>query len=115
MANKNRKKRGNIVYSTNPDFEYTYTNNDEQQKTLPANEQDLKIYLDSKAKKRGKQATLVSGFVGADEDLKDLAKLLKTKCAVGGSAKDGDIIIQGDFREKIVQILIKEGYKARKI
>lgn len=115
MANKNRKKRENIVYSTNPDFEYEYKNSGEQQETLPANQQNLKIYLDSKAKKRGKQATLISGFVGSDDDLKELAKLLKTKCAVGGSAKDGDIIIQGDFREKIVQILIKEGYKARKI
>ncbi|MFO7827647.1 MAG: translation initiation factor [Bacteroidales bacterium] len=115
MADKNRKKRENIVYSTNPDFEYEYTNNDEQYETLPAQKQNLKVYLDSKAKKKGKQATLISGFVGADDDLKDLAKLLKTKCAVGGSAKDGDIIIQGDFRDKIVQILTNEGYKAKRI
>mgnify|MGYP006305474745 CR=1 FL=1 len=115
MADKNRKRRENIVYSTNPDFEYEYTNNDEQQETIPANQQNLKVYLDSKAKKKGKQATLISGFVGTDDDLKDLAKLLKTKCAVGGSAKDGDIIIQGDFRDKIVQILTKEGYKAKRI
>jgi translation initiation factor 1 len=72
-----------------------------------------KVYIDSKAKKRGKQATLISGFVGSIDDLKDLSKILKTKCAVGGSVKDGDIIIQGDFRDKIVQILTSEGYSAK--
>ncbi|MEA2106287.1 MAG: translation initiation factor [Bacteroidota bacterium] len=115
MAKKNKDNRKNIVYSTNPDFEYEYEHDGEQKETLPPNRQNLKIYLDTKAKKRGKQATLVNGFVGTDEDLKDLAKMLKTKCAVGGSVKDGEILIQGDFREKVTQILTQEGYKAKKI
>ncbi|MFP4023579.1 MAG: translation initiation factor [Thiohalospira sp.] len=115
MAKNNKKSRKNIVYSTNPDFEYEYSNVDEQQETLPPNQQNLKIYLDNKAKKRGKQATLINGFIGTEEDLKDLAKMLKTKCAVGGSVKNGEILIQGDFREKITQILTQEGYKAKKI
>ncbi len=115
MAKKNKNKRKNIVYSTNPDFKYEYEKDGEEKTTLSPNQQNLKVYLDSKAKKRGKQATLVSGFVGTNEDLKDLAKILKTKCAVGGSVKDGEILIQGDFREKVTQILTQEGYKAKKI
>jgi|SRR6056297_989986 len=113
MAKKNKDKRKNIVYSTNPNFEYEYENDGEQKETLPPNHQNLTVYLDTKAKKRGKQATLVNGFVGKEEDLKDLAKMLKTKCAVGGSVKDGEILIQGDFREKVTQILIQEGYKTK--
>jgi translation initiation factor 1 len=115
MAKKNKDNRKNMVYSTNPDFEYEYENDGEQQETLPPNQQNLKVYLDTKAKKRGKQATLVNGFVGTGEALKNLAKLLKTKCAVGGSVKEGEILIQGDFREKVTQILTQEGYKAQKI
>jgi translation initiation factor 1 len=115
MAKKNKKSRKNIVYSTNPDFDYEYMNDEEQQETLPPNQQKLKIYIDNKAKKRGKQATLINGFIGTEDDLKDLAKMLKTKCAVGGSVRDGEILIQGDFREKITQILTQEGYKAKKI
>ncbi len=114
MPKKSRKNRMDIVYSTNPDFEYSY-DEEEEQKTLEPSKQNLKVYLDTKAKKKGKQATLVNGFVGTEEDLKDLGKLLKTKCAVGGSVKEGEIIIQGDFRDKIVQILTSEGYKARKL
>lgn len=114
MSKKKRKDRIDIVYSTNPDYEYDYDEQEEQE-TLDPSKQKLKVYFDTKAKKKGKQATLVSGFIGNDDDLKDLGKLLKTKCAVGGSVKDGDIIIQGDFRDKIVEILTKEGYKARKL
>jgi len=114
MSKKSRKNRVDIVYSTNPDFEYQY-DEEKEQETLEPSKQNLKVYLDTKAKKKGKQATLVSGFVGTEDDLKDLGKLLKTKCAVGGSVKDGEILIQGDFRDKIVQILSGEGYKARKI
>lgn len=114
MANKNRKNRIDVVYSTNPDFEYNY-DEEEEQETVEPSKQNLKVYLDTKAKKKGKQATLISGFVGYEEDLKGLGKLLKTKCAVGGSVKDGEIIIQGDFRDKIVQILTSEGYKAKKL
>lgn len=114
MSKKNRKNRIDIVYSTDPDFEYNY-DEEEEQETLDPSRQNLKVYLDTKAKKKGKQATLISGFVGAEDDLKDLGKLLKTKCAVGGSVKEGEIIIQGDFRDKIVQILTAEGYKAKKL
>jgi len=114
MSKKSRKDRLDIVYSTNPDFQYNYDEESEQETLEPAN-QKLKVYLDTKAKKKGKQATLISGFVGAEDDLKDLGKLLKTKCAVGGSVKNGEILIQGDFRDKVVQILKSEGYNAKKI
>lgn len=114
MSKNSRKNRLDIVYSTNPDFQYQY---DEEQisETLDPSKQKLKVYLDTKAKKKGKQATLINGFVGTEEDLKDLGKLLKTKCAVGGSVKDGEILIQGDFRDKIVQILAAEGYNVKKL
>ena len=115
MAKKSRRHRKDIVYSTNPDFQYEYDNDVEEQETLEPSKQKLKVYFDTKAKKKGKQATLISGFIGSDNDLKNLAKILKTKCAVGGSVKDGDIIIQGDFRDKIVQLLIAEGYQAKKL
>ncbi|MFC2103802.1 translation initiation factor [Bacteroidota bacterium] len=114
MSKKSRKNRIDIVYSTNPDFQYNY-NEEEDQGTIDPSKQKLKVYIDTKAKKKGKQATLVSGFVGAEDDLKNLGKLLKTKCAVGGSVKDGEILIQGDFRDKIVQILTSEGYSAKKL
>ncbi len=114
MSKKNRKSRVDIVYSTNPDFQYQH-DEEQEQETLELSKQKLKVYLDTKAKKKGKQATLVSGFVGSEDDLKNIGKLLKTKCAVGGSVKDGDILIQGDFRDKIVQILISEGYNAKKL
>jgi translation initiation factor 1 len=115
MAKKTRHSRKDIVYSTNPDFNYEHDNDEESTETLPASKQKLKVYLDTKAKKKGKQATLVNGFIGSDENLKDLGRLLKTKCAVGGSVKDGEILIQGDFRDKIVQILSGEGYNAKKL
>ena len=114
MAKKSKKNRIDVVYSTNPDFDYNYEE-EEVQETLEPAKQKLSVYFDNKAKKKGKQATMISGFVGTDDDLKNLAKLLKTKCAVGGSVKDGDIIIQGDFRQKIVDILTSEGYKAKKL
>lgn len=114
MSKKSKKKRVDIVYSTNPDYQYQYDEQIEQE-TLEPSKQKLKVYLDTKARKKGKQATLISGFVGTDEDLKDLGKLLKTKCAVGGSVKEGEILIQGDFRDKIVQILTQEGYQAKKL
>lgn len=114
MSKKSRKDRVDIVYSTNSDFEYDY-NEEQKQETIDVSKQKLKVYLDTKAKKRGKQATLISGFKGSEDDLKTLSKLLKTKCAVGGSVKDGDILIQGDFRDKIVLILNNEGYKAKKL
>lgn len=107
---KNKKIIGNIMYSTNPDYEFEF---EEDIKTLSPNEQDLRIWLDRKHR-GGKQATLVKDFVGTENDLKDLGKILKTKCGVGGSSKAGEIIIQGDFRDKVVDILMNLGYKAKK-
>ncbi|MDF2158056.1 translation initiation factor [Algoriphagus sp. CAU 1675] len=106
------KKRDGVVYSTNNDFEFSYES-EENQETLPPSQQNLKVMLDKKAR-GGKQVTLVEGFVGSEEDLKELGKLLKSKCGVGGSAKDGEILIQGDHRDKILQILQSSGYKAKK-
>lgn len=107
------KSRLGTVYSTNPNFEYA---KEEQPAagTLPPSKQKLRVALD-KRNRGGKKVTLVADFVGSDDALKELGKILKTKCGVGGSAKDGEIIIQGDFREKIVEILIEMGYKARMI
>ncbi len=107
------KKRLNIVYSTNPDYHYHEYEDDTQQETLPKEKQMLRISLD-KRNRKGKAVTLVTGFVGSDDDLETLGKLLKTKCGVGGSAKDGEIIVQGDHKQKVLDILQKEGYaKAR--
>ena len=113
MSKKNDwKNRDGVVYSTNSDFDYSYQANDEQN-TLPAAQQNLRVLLD-KSGRAGKQVTLVTGFIGTKDDLESLTKLLKTKCGVGGSAKEGEILIQGDVRDKLVQILVKEGYKAKR-
>ena len=112
MAKKNDwKDRLNIVYSTNPDFHYE-SGNEEETETLPSDKQQLKIQLD-KRNRNGKSVTLITGFIGTEDDLKSLAKLLKTKCGVGGSAKEGEILIQGDFRTKVRDVLLGENYKAR--
>lgn len=107
------KKKLNIVYSTNPEFEYEQDETP-QEETLAKEKQLLRIKLDTK-QRRGKAVTLVTGFVGQEEDLNDLGKLLKVKCGVGGSVKDGDIIVQGDMRNKVLAILQKEGYKKARV
>lgn len=112
MSKNSSKNRLGIVYSTNPDFQYTDKQSSDES-TLPARQQDLRVMLDKKQRK-GKSVTLITGFIGREEDLKDLGKLLKTKCGVGGTVKDGEIMVQGDFRDKILQILLSEGYKAKK-
>lgn len=103
---------GGFVFSTNEDFEYD--TNDEQQETLPNSEQRLEAHLDKK-NRGGKIATIIKGFEGTEDDLKALAKKLKTFCGVGGSAKEGEIIIQGNFRDKIMDYLIKQGYKVKRV
>lgn len=108
MRNNDWKDRLGIVYSTNPNFSYE-TDEESEAETLPKEKQSLRITLD-KRNRGGKTVTLITGFRGTNEDLTALGKLLKVKCGVGGSAKDGEIIIQGDFRQKVADILTKEGY-----
>jgi translation initiation factor 1 len=112
MAKKFKNITGDVVYSTNPDFDYE-TKEMGNVETLRPEQQNLRVWLDRKMRK-GKVVTLIQGFIGSDDDLKDLAKILKTKCGVGGTAKDGEIVIQGEVREKVLEILLSEGYKAKK-
>lgn len=107
-----RKKRVGVVFSTNPDYEYS-DDSQEEADTLPKNQQKLRLNIE-RAGRGGKTVTLVKGFVGSDEDINSLCKLLKQKCGVGGSVKDGEIIIQGDHRQRLVEILKKEGYTQTK-
>lgn len=107
-----RKKRVGVVYSTNPDYEYS-DDSQEQTDTLPKNQQKLRLNME-RAGRGGKTVTLVKGFVGSEDDITSLCKLLKQKCGVGGSVKDGEIIIQGDHRQRLVEILKKEGYTQTK-
>lgn len=102
-----------VVYSTDPDFVFEQEEQEEIE-TLENQKQNLRISLDKK-QRAGKKVTLVSNFVGKQEDLVNLSKILKTKCSVGGSVKDGEIVLQGDFREKIFEILTNLGYKAKLI
>ena len=112
MADNDWKARLGVVYSTNPDFQYT-TEKAEEAATLEPGKQRLIVGIDRR-NRGGKQVTLITGFVGADEDLKALAKTLKTKLGVGGSAKEGEITIQGDFREKVTDLLKQMGYNAKR-
>ncbi len=113
MAKKNDwKRREGIVYSTESEFSYSYQQ-DDQAAALPPGQQNLKVLLD-KSGRAGKQVTLVSGFIGPAKDLEALGKVLKAKCGTGGSVKDGEVIIQGDFRDRVVQVLQAEGYKVRR-
>jgi translation initiation factor 1 len=105
-----KNKREGIVYSTNPNF--AFNDDTSEIKTLPPAQQNLRVMLDKK-QRGGKKVTLVTGFVGSQDDLNYLGKLLKTSCGVGGTVKDGEIIIQGDFRERVLGILQQKGYKAK--
>ncbi|WP_080903193.1 translation initiation factor [Parabacteroides sp. Marseille-P3160] len=113
MKNNDWKDRLGVMYSTNPDFAYEKGETEEEE-TLPKEKQLLRILLD-KRNRGGKVVTLITGFRGKDEDLMALGKLLKVKCGVGGSAKDGEILVQGDLRQKILDILLKEGYTKSRI
>lgn len=111
MSKKN-KARLNVVYSTNPNFNYE-VESDEEQETLAPQFQKLYVSIDKK-QRAGKEVTLIEGFLGSEDDLKDLGKMLKNKCGVGGTVKEGEVLIQGNFRDKIIEILIKEGYQVKR-
>lgn len=108
---KDKKGRIHVVYSTNPDFNYEYEQEPEDE-TLPPEKQNLRVVVDSKQRK-GKTVTLIQGFTGSEDALKELAKLLKNKCGTGGSVKDGEIIIQGEVKEKVLAILRDNKYRAK--
>jgi translation initiation factor 1 len=112
MADNDWKKRLGVVFSTNPDFKYEEEEHEEAE-TLEPSRQNLIVGIDRKGR-AGKQVTLVTGFVGTEEDLAELGRTLKVKCGVGGSAKNGEIAIQGDFRDRIVDLLKDMGYKAKR-
>lgn len=112
MAENDWKKRLGVVFSTNPDFAYE-EETVEEVATLEPSRQNLIVSIDRKGR-AGKQVTLVTGFVGTSDDLAELGRTLKVKCGVGGSAKDGEIAIQGDFRDRIVALLKDMGYKAKR-
>lgn len=117
MSKKNKKDReGGLVFSTDPDFKFNFFDEDDTAETtaeVAPDKQQLRVWIDRK-QRGGKEVTLIQGFSGSEEKLKDLAKMLKTKLGVGGAAKDGEIIIQGDHREKVVQLLHQIGYTKTK-
>ncbi len=110
MVKKGKNRKG-IMYSTNSDFEYEYENT--EMETLPASKQNLNICIDKH--RAGKIAVIIKGFVGTTEDLKALGKMLKTKCGVGGSVKNGEILIQGNVRDKVMEILEEEGFNYKRV
>ncbi|MBQ1973992.1 MAG: translation initiation factor [Paraprevotella sp.] len=112
MKDNDWKQRLGMVYSTNPDFNYE-TEGNEEQETLPPTQQKLRVNIERK-NRGGKVATIVTGFVGTEEDLKALGKSLKTRCGVGGSAKEGEIIVQGDFKTRVIELLKQDGYTQTK-
>ena len=111
MADNDWKARLGMVYSTDPGFKYQ-TARDEEPATLAPQAQDLRVWLDRK-QRGGKVVTLVRGFVGRDADLQELARMLTTPCGVGGAAKEGEIIIQGDHRDRVVELLTRSGYRCK--
>ena len=112
MGKKNKKKRIGVVFSTDPEYDYQHKEQEEVA-TLPKQQQVLRVMIDRK-RRRGKEVTLITGFEGAEADLKDLGKFLKSKCGVGGSVKEGEILIQGNHKTKIIDLLKAEGYSQTK-
>ena len=112
MAKQSNKNEG-IVFSTNPDFQIENQHEESELNTIPNKQQDLRVSLDKK-QRRGKKVTLVTGFKGSQDDLDKLGKLLKSKCGVGGTSKDREIMIQGDFVEKVIAILTEQEYKVKR-
>lgn len=112
MPKKNEANKGGLVYSTNPDVNLP-REEEEQEETLPKAQQKLRVHVETKHR-GGKVATIVTGFIGTDEDLELLGKMLKTKCGTGGSVKDGEVIIQGNCKEKLLEFLKKDGYSNSK-
>lgn len=112
MAKSKKNTRGNIVYSTNPDLNFELPQ--EEEPALAPAKQNLRVQI-SKKGRGGKTVTLVTGFKGNEKDLEALGKSLKNKCGIGGSVKEGEILLQGDVRDKATEYLLNEGYKARKI
>tara|TARA_B100000767_G_scaffold267178_1_gene285548 strand:- start:136 stop:474 length:339 start_codon:yes stop_codon:yes gene_type:complete len=108
---KNKNNRKGMIYSTNPNFEFVYDN--EENDTLENNQQNLKVCIDKH--RAGKIAVIIKGFVGKTNDLKALSKLLKARCGVGGSTKNSEIIIQGNIRDKVMNVLAEEGYKYKRV
>ena len=114
MKDNDWKQRLNIVYSTNPDMQFQTVDEEQEEETLPPDKQHLRVMLD-KRNRKGKEVTLITDFIGTDDDLKDLARILKTKCGVGGSARGGEILLQGDFRTKVRDLLVTLGYVKTKL
>ena len=113
MGKRGKKGRIDVVYSTNQDYEYDYDGEHEEE-TLPPSEQNLEVRFEKKGR-GGKTVVLITGFVGTEDDLKDLGKALKSHCGVGGSTKDWEILLQGDVRQKAIAYLEKEGYGYKRI
>lgn len=108
MKKNDWKDRLNIVYSTNPDFNYQL-DKEEEPATVDPKQQKLRVNIEKKGR-GGKTVTVISGFIGPEDDLKELGRLLKTKCGVGGAVKDGEILIQGEFKQRIIDLLKAEGF-----
>lgn len=112
MKKNDWKDRLNIVYSTNPDFSYQL-DEEEELATVDPKQQKLRVSIEKKGR-GGKTVTVITGFIGSEDDLKELGRMLKTKCGVGGAVKDGEILIQGEFKQRIIDLLKAEGYSQTK-
>ena len=112
MKKNDWKDRLNIVYSTNPDFSYQL-DEEEEPETVDPKQQKLRVSIEKKGR-GGKTVTVISGFIGSEDDLKELGRMLKTKCGVGGAVKDGEILIQGEFKQRVIDLLKAEGYSQTK-